>query len=260
MGYTAIEVQTDGAAGVIALNRPEKHNALSSQLIAELSQALSEFEDDQAVRGIIITGSDVAFSTGADLNEASKIQSPAAYLPYGRMFRNVTYQMEHGFKPVVAAISGHCYTGGLEIAMAADIRYAAENAKFAITSARIGSVAGIGGTQRLPRLVGRPVAMELLFSARVFDAAEAARIGLVNRMVPDGTVVAAAKELVAGFAANAPLSLMWMKLAVRTGLDLDLESALDLEAVLSGSAAATKDKTEGMTAFLEKRPARFTGE
>jgi enoyl-CoA hydratase len=102
--------------------------------------------------------------------------------------------------------------------------------------------------------------MELLFSARVFDAAEAARIGLVNRVVPGGTVVAAAKELVAGFAANAPLSLMWMKLAARIGLDLDLKSVLDLEAVLSGSAAATKDKTEGMTAFLEKRPARFTGE
>jgi enoyl-CoA hydratase/carnithine racemase len=260
MGYTAIEVETDGPAGVIRLNRPAKHNALSRQLIAELSQALSELEDDPAVRGIILTGSDIAFSTGADLNEASAIGSPAAFLPYSRMYRDVTYKMEHGFKPVIAAISGHCYTGGLELAMAADIRYAAENAKFAITSARIGSVAGIGGTQRLPRLVGRAVAMELLFSARVFDAAEAARIGLVSRAVPDGTVVAAAKELVAGFAANAPLSLMWMKLAVRTGLDLDLESALDLEAVLSGSASATRDKLEGMTAFLEKRSAVFTGE
>jgi enoyl-CoA hydratase/carnithine racemase len=133
----------------MATRRTSKACTLSSKsarpTTAELSQALSEFEDDQAVRGIIITGSDVAFSTGADLNEASKIQSPAAYLPYGRIFRNVTYQMEHGFKPIVAAISGHCYTGGLEIAMAADIRYAAENAKFAITSARIGSVAGIGG-------------------------------------------------------------------------------------------------------------------
>ncbi|MGY1806996.1 enoyl-CoA hydratase/isomerase family protein [Blastococcus sp. SYSU D00669] len=260
MEPATIECEVDGPAGIIRLARPAKHNALSAQLIGEVVDALARLDADPAVRGIVLTGSDTAFSTGADLNEALQVDSAAKFVHHGRMFRELTHRMERSLTPIVAAISGHCYTGGLEIAMAADIRYAAEGARFAMTSARIGSVAGIGGTQRLPRLVGRSVALELMFTARTFDAAYAERIGLVSRVVPDGTVVEAAKALVAEFAVNAPLSIGWTKQAVRTGMDVDLESALDLEAVLSGSAAGTRDKTEGMSAFLEKRPAVFAGE
>ena len=260
MGYATIECEVDGPAGIIRLARPAKHNALSAELVGEVVDALARLDADPAVRGIVLTGSDVAFSTGADLNEALQMDSAAKFVHHGRMFRELTHRMERTLTPVIAAISGHCYTGGLELAMAADIRLAAENARFAITSAKIGSVAGIGGTQRLPRLVGRSTALELLFTARTIDAPCAERIGLVSRVVPDGTVVDAAVDLVAEIAANAPLSIGWMKAAVRAGTEVDLETALDLEAVLSGSAAGTRDKTEGMSAVLEKRPAVFVGE
>ncbi|MQA82087.1 MAG: hypothetical protein GEV10_27060 [Streptosporangiales bacterium] len=260
MGYTVVDVKVEGPAGIIRMNRPEKHNALSFQLLKELASAVSELEQMNEVRGIILTGSDKAFSTGADLNEALTIDTPAKFLPYNRLFRDVTYRMEHSSKAVVAAIGGHCITGGLEIALAADVRIAAENATFAITSSKIGSVAGAGGTQRLPRLVGRSVAMELLFTSRYFDAAYAERIGLVTKVAPNGEVLDAARVLVDEFATRAPLSIGWMKLAVQTGMNLDMESSLDLEAVLSAGAFGTKDKAEGMSAFLEKRTAAFIGE
>jgi enoyl-CoA hydratase/carnithine racemase len=259
MGYDTIQVSRDGAAGLITLNRPEKLNAISFALLRELSLAVAELEDDPDIRGIVLTGSRKAFSTGADLAEAVLVDTGQKFMPYNRLWRAATYAMEHCRKPIIAAVSGYCLTGGLEIALACDIRLAAPNAVFGITSAKIGSVAGSGGTQRLPRLVGPAVAMEMLFTARFVDAGEAASVGLVNRVVTDGDVVDAAKEMVGVFARRGPLSLAWMKMAVHTGLNLDLESSLDLEAILSASAFGSEDKTEGMNAFLEKRDPVFRG-
>jgi enoyl-CoA hydratase/carnithine racemase len=162
-------------------------------------------------------------------------------------------------KPVIAAISGFCLTGGLELALACDLRVAAESARFGITSSRIGTVAGMGGTQRLPRLVGPARAKELLFSAEFIDAREAWRIGLVNRVVGDGAEVDAAEALARVFAERAPLGLAYAKTAVDVGLTMPLEAALAFEIGLTAQLYTTEDKAEGIRAFLEKRPAEFRG-
>lgn len=259
MNYEFIRVQVEGSSGIIALNRPEKHNALSSELIYEVIDALRAFEEDDRVRGVILTGNDRAFSTGADLNQALKVKDGADLLRYNRVWRTLTYQIEHLIKPVIAAIEGYCLTGGLEVAMSCDVRIASENATFGITSSKIGSVAGAGGTQRLPRLVGPAIARELLFTSNFIGSDEALRIGLINKVAPTGKAVEAAMDMVSIFAQRGPLSIAWMKVAVNVGMNLDLESALDLEASLSAQAFGTADKEEGMSAFLEKRIATFHG-
>jgi enoyl-CoA hydratase/carnithine racemase len=256
--YRNLKVEADGATGMITLHRPDKLNAVSFDLLRELSPAVCELEQDEAVHGIVVTGSEKAFSTGADLSEAVTVDTGVKFMAYNRLWRSATYAIEHSTKPVIAAIDGYCLTGGLELALACDIRLASSRARFGITSSKIGSVAGAGGTQRLPRLVGPAVAMDLLFTARHIDAAEAARIGLVNRVAADD-VIAEAKSMVEVFATRGPLSLAWMKLAVHAGMNVDIESALDLESVLSAMAFGSRDKQEGMTAFLEKREPRFTG-
>lgn len=258
MDYRNLKVEADGATGMITLHRPDKLNAVSFDLLRELPAAVCELEQDEAVHGIVVTGSGKAFSTGADLSEAVTVDTGVKFMAYNRLWRSATYAIEHSTKPVIAAVDGYCLTGGLELALACDIRLASSRARFGITSSKIGSVAGAGGTQRLPRLVGLAVAMDLLFTARHIDAAEAARIGLVNRVVTDD-VIAEAKSMVEVFATRGPLSLAWMKLAVHAGMNVDIESALDLESVLSATAFGSRDKQEGMTAFLEKREPRFTG-
>lgn len=259
MNYELIDVSVEQSAGIILMNRPERRNALSYQLLSELTNALTELEDNDDVRGVIIAGNEKVFSAGADLNEALKMSVGADLLRYNRGWRVLTYRIEHLMKPVIAAIEGYCLTGGLEVALTCDIRITSESGIFGITSSKIGSVAGAGGTQRLPRLVGPAIAKELLFTSNFIDANEALRIGLVNKCVPKGEALRAAKEMVDIFVERGPLSLAWMKTAVNSGMNLDLESALDLEASLSAQAFGTKDKEEGMRAFLEKRTAKFQG-
>lgn len=258
MDFNTINVGVEGPAGVLTLARPAKLNAVSFELLRELRTAVEMLEADPQVKGIIITGSEKSFSTGADLSEAVTVDTGVKFLAYNRLWRDATYAMEHCTKPIIAAVNGYCLTGGLEIALACDIRLASEGARFGITSSKIGSVAGAGGTQRLPRIVGVAVAMELLFTSRHIGAEEAARIGLVNR-VTDGDAVTDAKEMVEVFANRGPLSLAFMKRAVQSGVNVDIESSLDYEAVLSGLAFSSRDKTEGMTVFLEKREPQFNG-
>ena len=257
--FRTITVTRRKPAVVIALNRPECLNALSIELMTELERALRDVEDDSEVSTIVLTGSPKAFSTGADLNEAVQITSPVDYLRWNRVWRSLTYTIEHHLKPVIAAISGYCITGGLELSLACDIRVAGEGATFAITSSKIGSVAGAGGTQRLPRIVGPGQAKRLLFGAEFIDAQEAGRIGLVDVVVPDVEVLEETQRMAELYATRGPLSLAWHKLAVNVGLNMDQESALDFEAALSAQAFATADKAEGMRAFLEKRAATFIG-
>jgi enoyl-CoA hydratase/carnithine racemase len=258
-GYQTLEVRVEGPTAVVTLCRPEKYNALSAQLLVELEQALAALESREAVRSVVLSGGPRFFSAGADLDEAVTITEPRDYLEFNRRWRRLTYTIEHLMLPVVAAVDGYCLTGGLEIALACDFRIAGEGAKFGITSAKIGSVAGAGGTQRLPRLVGPAAAKRLLMTAEFIDAQEAHRIGLVEEVVPAGEAEKRALEIGEVLAARAPLSLAWHKHAVNVGAGMDLESALDLEAALSARAFATRDKAEGMRAFLEKRDPAFEG-
>jgi enoyl-CoA hydratase/carnithine racemase len=208
---------------------------------------------------VVIRGNDRCFSTGMDLDDLAAVAGVADTQRVLGVFRDTNESIERCPKPVIAAIAGWCLTGGLELALACDVRIAADSSRFGITSARIGTVAGAGGTQRLPRLIGPGRAKELLFSAEPIDAAEADRIGLVNRIVPAGREVEAALEMARLFARRAPLSLWFAKRAVNDGLAMPLEAALAFEIGLTTQLFTTEDRTEGVRAFLDKRPAEFRG-
>ena len=260
MGYASILVRREGPAAIVTLNRPERRNAISLQMMGEIGAAVRDAESDPAVRALIVTGSPDCFSAGADLTQAIEVKTPSDGLRYFGSLHRLNAALEAFPKPVIAAIEGFCFTGGLELALACDLRIAGEGASFAITSARIGTVAGAGGTQRLPRIVGIANALELLFSAEPIDAAEAFRIGLANRRTERGGALARALAMAAVHAERAPLSLAFAKRAVRRGMEMDLASGLELELHMVTSIYGTADKQEGISAFLEKRKPRFKGE
>jgi enoyl-CoA hydratase/carnithine racemase len=259
MGYQTIRMERDAGACVITLARPDKKNAFNTEMKREVSAALDEAAADPAVRAVVFTGGEQFFSSGQDLNEALAAKRPHEILDMLMSWQRLNYRLEELAKPVFAAIEGFCITGGLEFAMACDIRIAAEDSSFMITSARIGTVPGAGGTIRLPRLVGEAKAMELLFSAEPIDAAEAHRIGLINHVVPKGRALAKAKEMIAVYEKRGPLALALAKRAVRQGMQMDLRSAIDFETFIVSTIYGTADKNEGIAAFLEKREARFSG-
>jgi enoyl-CoA hydratase/carnithine racemase len=259
MAYETILVEKRAAACVITFNRPHVRNAISTEVMDELTDAAKAAERDPEISGVIVTGGPTYFSAGADLNDALAIASPSDALAYFERWHRVNDTFESLAKPTIAAIEGFCLTGGCEFAMALDLRIAGAGSSFGITSSRIGTVAGAGGTQRLPRLVGRSKALEIMFSANPVVADEALRIGLVNEVTAAGGALARALELVAIYAERAPLSLALVKRAVHSGMQMDLKSGLDLETFLATTIYQTADRTEGITAFLEKRPAKFSG-
>ena len=228
-------------------------------MMKEIAEACREAENDPAIRAVIVTGGLKYFSAGADLNEAMAIKTTADGVAYMTNWETLNNAIERLTKPVIAAIEGFCMTGGWEFVMACDIRVAAENATFALTSSRIGTVPGAGGTQRLPREVGIGRALEILFSAEPIDAKEAYRIGAVNRVAPNGGALDAAKAMVKIYEKRAPLSLAYAKRAVRAGMQTDLTSGIEFERFLVTAIYNTADKNEGIGAFLEKREAKFTG-
>lgn len=260
MPYETIQTRIEGAAFIIQMNRPEKRNAISEQLMDEVMQACDEAAARKDVAAVVITGNDSYFSAGADLNEAFQVSSAQEGRRYFSHWHKLNDALEQCTKPVIAAIEGFCMTGGLELALAADLRVAGEGATFAITSSRIGTVAGAGGTQRLPRVVGIPNALEMLFAAEPIDSREALRIGLINRLTPAGSAVAEAVRMANHYATRAPLSLAFVKRAVHRGMQMDLASAIEFETMLVTTVYGTSDKKEGISAFLEKRQAKFTGE
>ena len=259
MKYQTITTQQADEALVITLNRPDKRNAFSMQMMDEIVAALAAAEGDTAVRAVIVTGGSSFFAAGADLNEALQVKSAAQGITYFQRWHKLTNAVEELPKPVIAAIEGFCITGGLEFALACDLRIAGEGASFAITSSKIGTVAGAGGTQRLPRIVGMAHALDILFSADPIDAKEAYRIGLINRLTPKGEALSSAKSLVKTYAQRAPLSLALVKRAVRRGMQMDLASAIEFETYLVTTIYGTEDKQEGISAFLEKRTPNFKG-
>jgi enoyl-CoA hydratase/carnithine racemase len=260
MEYSTIKTRKEGPAFIINFDRPEKRNAISTVAMGELMHAAEMAGEDKDVRGIIITGGQEFFSAGADLNDAQALSSPAETLAYLRRWHRLCRTFEEHDKPVIAAIEGFCMTGGCEFALACDIRIGAEGSSYAITSARIGTVAGAGGTQRLSRVVGPAKALEFMLDARPILAEEAFAMGLINKLTPKGEAMQKALELVEHYATLAPLSHAFIKHTVHTGSQMDLVSALDYESFVVSSIYETKDRKEGIAAFLEKREPQFRGE
>jgi enoyl-CoA hydratase/carnithine racemase len=243
----------------VTVNRPKVLNALNHQTWADLRAAFEEARGDAEVRGAILLGAgEKAFIAGADISELAHITAVEAERSssFGQAVLNL---IENLGKPVIAAINGFALGGGCETAMACTIRIAAENAKFGQPEVKLGLVPGGGGTQRLPRLVGKGRALQLILSAEIIDATEAHRIGLVNEVVPAAELIPRAETVLKQIFANAPVAVQYSLEAVNKGLETSQTEGFALEASFFGICAATEDKKEGTTAFLEKRPAKFQG-
>jgi enoyl-CoA hydratase/carnithine racemase len=248
-----------GRAAVVRMNREDKRNALSGALLHDLTRLVTEAGKDESVSGIVLTGGRRCFSAGADLAEAVQVKTPADFEPFAAAAAELNRAIEENPKPVIAVIHGPCITGGLEVAMACDERIAARGSTFAMTSSRIGSVAGFGGTQRLPRLVGLPAAKRMMFSSRIMAADEALNMGLIDELAPAEDTLPIALSRIDEYSKVGPLSIALTKRAVHFGAQLPLAAGLELERALCARAFATADKEEGMRAFLEKRVAHFNG-
>jgi enoyl-CoA hydratase len=247
----------DGIA-TLTVNRPDKLNALNDATIGELGAAIDELRARNDVGGIILTGAGRAFIAGADISELSTqggFDAKRRSLRGQRIFR----KFETSPKPTIAAVNGFALGGGCELAMACHLRIASEAAKFGQPEVKLGIVPGYGGTQRLPRLIGKGRALQLLLTGEIIDAAEAFRLGLVNRVVPADQLIATAEGMLKQMLANGPLALALCVEAVDLGLGMTLEDGLMLEANHFGLLATTRDMKEGMGAFLEKRAPKFEG-
>jgi enoyl-CoA hydratase len=243
----------------ITLNRPKVLNALNKKAIADLRAAFEDARDDSEVHGVIFTGAgDKAFIAGADINEVAT-DTPVQAEEKTRRGQALMSLIENLGKPVIAAVNGFALGGGCEAALASAIRLAAENAQFGLPEVRLGIMPGYGGTQRLPRLVGKGVALQLILTGGMIDAQEAYRVGLVNEVVKPTELIGRAEAILKQIAANAPLSVKYALHAVNNGVETSLSEGLLLEASLVAICTSTEDKKEGTSAFLEKRPAKFQG-
>jgi len=260
MSYASLLVEgREGGVALVTVNRPEKLNALDDQTVEELGAAFSALGADPATRGVILTGAgEKAFVAGADIGELAT-QSPVDGRERSLRGQRVLDGIERLGKPVVAAVNGFALGGGCELAMACHVRVASENAKLGTPEVRLGIMCGYAGTQRLPRLVGKGRALEMLLTGEMVDAAEALRIGLVNRVVPRERLLPESEGLLRKMIANGPVSLRFTLEAVNHGLETDFAEAERQEATLFGLICTTGDMKEGTKAFLEKRPPRFEG-
>jgi enoyl-CoA hydratase len=248
-----------GGIAYITLNRPKVLNALNKTAVADLRVAFESARDDSEVHGVVLTGAgDKAFIAGADINEVAT-DTPVQAEEKTRHGQDVMTLIENLSKPVIAAINGFALGGGCEAALACTIRLAAENARFGLPEVKLGIIPGYGGTQRLPRLVGKGAALQLILTGGMIGAQEAYRIGLVNEVVSGTELIARAEAILTQIAANAPLSVKYALQAVNKGLETSLSEGLLLEASLVAICTSTEDKKEGTSAFLEKRPAKFQG-
>ena len=255
MTYENILVTVEGQVGIITLNRPEALNALNRQLTAELSEAVAAFDADPAIGAIVVTGSDRAFAAGADIKE---IKDKTFAEVYEEQLITSTWEgLARVRKPTIAAVSGHAIGGGCEIAMMCDMIIASETARFALPETSIGIIPGAGGTQRLTRIVGKAVAMDMILSGRALSAVEAQSMGLVSRVVPAGTQVQEAVKLATKVAAYSRPVVQLAKEAVNKAYETHLQEGIYVERRLLYSTFALDDRREGMNAFAEKRPPQF---
>ncbi|MFG1246508.1 enoyl-CoA hydratase-related protein [Xanthobacter flavus] len=257
MTYESILTATDGAVGIITLNRPEALNALNSRITAELSQAAADFDADPAIGAIVVTGSERAFAAGADIKE---IKDKTFAEVYEEQLITATWEgLSRVRKPTIAAVSGHAIGGGCEVALMCDIIIASETARFALPETTIGIIPGAGGTQRLTRIVGKAVAMDMILTGRALSAQEALAMGLVSRVVPAGTHVAEAVAIAARISASSGPVVRLAKEAVNQAYETHLQEGLYVERRLLYATFALEDRREGMNAFAEKRKPIFRG-
>src|SRR5438270_5714992 len=254
-----LKLEKKNAIAYVTIDRPKVLNALNMATMQELWQVFSDLKEDKEIRVVILTGSgEKAFVAGADINELAK-NDPVEAKAYTHKGQATLDLIENLGKPVIGCINGFALGGGCEIAMACTIRIASENAKLGQPEVKLGLIPGYGGTQRLPRLVGKGVAMQLVLGGEVITAQEAHRIGLVNEVTAPADLISRAEAIAQKIIANAPLAVQYAMEAVNKGMEMTLSEGLYLEAVLFGVACATEDKKEGTTAFLEKRAAVFKG-
>jgi enoyl-CoA hydratase len=259
MSFETLLVERDGAVEIVTINRPKVLNALNSQTISELERVMRDAQADETVRAVILTGAgEKSFVAGADINELAAL-SPAEAQRHGRRGQAVLDLIEGLGKPVVAAVNGFALGGGCELAMACTLRIAAEQARFGQPEINLGIIPGYAGSQRLPRLVGKGRALEILLTGEMVTAARAYDIGLVNTVVPAAELMAEARKVASTLAGKAPLAARFIIEAVNHGLTLPLADAQFLEASLFGLIASSDDMKEGTRAFLEKRQAVWRG-
>jgi enoyl-CoA hydratase/carnithine racemase len=252
-------VERDGAVAILTINRPTVLNAFNTQTVDELRRAMLELKADATARAIIVTGAGPkSFVAGADINELA-VLSPTAGREHALVGQHVFDVIENLGKPVIAAINGFALGGGCELAMACTLRIAADSARLGQPEIALGLIPGYAGTQRLPRLVGKGRAMEMLLTGAQVGADEALRIGLVHRVVPAADLMTEARTLAAQLAANAPVAMRYIINAVHKGVEMPFAEACQYEATLFGLVASTDDMREGTAAFLEKRKPVFKG-
>ena len=257
--YETLLCEIEDSVATVTLNRPKVLHALNTQVFDELEQVFLNLKADPVVRVILLTGAgDKAFAAGADINELRAADAAAGEAKALRG-QSVFRLIETCGKPVIALVNGFALGGGCELALACTMRLASETARLGQPEVKLGLLPGYGGSQRLPRLAGRSAALKLLLTGEIIGAAEALRIGLVDEVVPADKLISRGRELARTIAAMAPLAVAGCMEAVERGSDLGLEAALKVEAEIFGRLCGTADKAEGTAAFLEKRPAVWTG-
>jgi enoyl-CoA hydratase len=260
MTFDNLTFDRDGATVVLTINRPKVLNALNSETIDELRRAVLAIKYDAGVRAVIVTGvGEKSFVAGADINELA-VNSPAQGKEHALRGQHVFDLIENLGKPVIAAINGYALGGGCELAMACTLRIASETARLGQPEINLGIIPGYAGTQRLARLVGKGIALDLLLTGRQITAQEALQVGLVTRVVAPADLMVEAKRLAGELSTKAPIAVQYIIEAVNRGLEQPFDKAEFLEATLFGLVASTRDMREGTAAFLEKRKPEFTGE
>jgi E-phenylitaconyl-CoA hydratase len=256
----ALDIVVQDHVATLTLNRPEAMNSIDPEMRAQLHAAWKRIKEDEEIRVVILTGAgEKAFCTGSDLKKTMPPKESFAELTFGRPYSDHLLAGLDTDKPLICAINGYAMGGGMELALACDIRIASTNAVFALSEVRIGSIPGAGGTQRLPRAIGSSNAMLMLLTGDRVDAAEALRIGLVSKVVSSEELLPAAQEIARRIAQNAPLSVRSIKRLVTSGADMPLPAALDNERYVFGLLRDTEDRIEGRVAFQEKRQPVYKG-
>jgi enoyl-CoA hydratase len=259
MTFDNLLIERDAAVAIITFNRPKVLNALNTETLSELSSAMASFKNDPDVRAIVLTGAgEKSFVAGADINELA-VQTPVQGKEHARRGQQIFDTIEQLGKPVIAAVNGFALGGGCELVMACTLRIAADTARFGQPEINLGLIPGYGGSQRLPRLVGRGVALEILLTGDMVSAQRAYEIGLVNKVVPAAELISEAKKIAHALAAKAPIAVRYILEAVHHGLEGPLAAGQFLETALFGTIASSDDMREGTRAFLEKRKAVWQG-
>jgi enoyl-CoA hydratase len=257
--YETLLLEVEDRVAVLSINRPDKLNALNEQTIRELGAAVDELAGRDDVGGVIVTGvGQKAFVAGADIAELARM-GPVDGIDVSRLGQQVLRRIELSRKPVIAAVNGFALGGGCELSLACHLRIASDNAKFGLPEVKLGIIPGYGGTLRLPRIVGKGRALELMLSGEMIDAQEAYRIGLANKVVPQAELLGAARGMMTTILRNGPVAVGLAIECATRGMEMSMDDGLALESNLFGLLASTDDMREGMAAFLEKRRAEFKG-